>query len=204
MKPAVLIVLFLLSAVVAFPQTKSTARLPAQWTRTETLDRFTGATSTVFTLQGTFVVAPSRSGSKAPVIMAQCRTNKKGKGELLNTLIEIGATLDSHAGIQDDVVAGVRAYSGVSAEYRLDGGPVKRFPPLAHSEDFSVLYLESAKSSFGLIELFLPDLLYEHHKEPVKQAVIRVPEWQGGFVVMQFDMPDPTELAETCGIYHKR
>ena len=45
------------------------------------------------------------------------------------------------------------------------------------------------------------------HKEntspPVKKVVIGFDEYLGGEVVMQFDMPDPTEVAEAWVIWHK-
>jgi hypothetical protein len=38
----------------------------------------------------------------------------------------------------------------------------------------------------------------------VRKVVIGVPQYLGSEVVMQFDMPDATDVAETCGvIWHK-
>jgi hypothetical protein len=46
------------------------------------------------------------------------------------------------------------------------------------------------------------------HKEntspPVRKVIIGFDEYLGGEVVMQFEMPDPTEIADACGvIWHK-
>jgi hypothetical protein len=47
------------------------------------------------------------------------------------------------------------------------------------------------------------------HKEgtgdPVHKIVIAADEYLAGQVVAQFDMPDPTQIAEACGaIIHKK
>lgn len=55
------------------------------------------------------------------------------------------------------------------------------------------------------------NLLYAHHlyhKEntnpQVRKVVLGVNEYLGGEIVMQFDFPDSTEVADACGvIWHK-
>jgi hypothetical protein len=38
----------------------------------------------------------------------------------------------------------------------------------------------------------------------VKKVVVKIPEYLGADVVIQFDMPDATEVAKVCGVtYHK-
>jgi hypothetical protein len=56
-------------------------------------------------------------------------------------------------------------------------------------------------------ETGLSTLLYGHfmpHKEgtnpPVRKIVMAVNEYLGAEIVMQFDMPDPEEVADACGV----
>ncbi len=47
------------------------------------------------------------------------------------------------------------------------------------------------------------------HKEgtnpPVRKLIIGVPEYLGAEVEVEFDMPDPNEVAETCAVlWHKK
>jgi hypothetical protein len=57
-------------------------------------------------------------------------------------------------------------------------------------------------------DIILGDLLYSHkaiYKEnasvPARKAVIQVPEYLGGNITMEFDFPDPTEVAGSCGLF---
>jgi hypothetical protein len=89
-----------------------------------------------------------------------------------------------------------RPGNGASVHYRLDDGKM-------HNEIWDI-------SDDGR-ELFLPEIefntvLYGHftkHKEgtndPVHKLVLGVNEHRGGEVVIQFDLPDPTEMADACG-----
>ncbi len=90
-----------------------------------------------------------------------------------------------------------RAGDAAAVHYRLDDGKV-------HNENWDI--------SDDKTELFLPAIefntvLYGHftkHKEgtnpPVHKLVLGVDEHKGGEVVIQFDMPDPTDMADACGV----
>jgi hypothetical protein len=63
----------------------------------------------------------------------------------------------------------------------------------------------SARFFSGLLEF--DTLLYGHfmpHKEnttpPVSKIILGVPEYMGAQVQVEFDMPNPEEVGETCGI----
>jgi hypothetical protein len=106
-------------------------------------------------------------------------------------------------------LVGQRVVSGLNVQYRLDDGKVKSFPPLSHSTDFSAIYLSDTLGNFSdFKDIILGDLLYSHkaaYKEntsvPARKAVIQVSEYLGGNITMEFDFPDPTEVADSCGLF---
>jgi hypothetical protein len=89
-----------------------------------------------------------------------------------------------------------RPGKGAAVHYRLDDGKM-------HNETWDI-------SDDG-VALFLPEIefntvLYGHftkHKDgtnpPVRKLVLGVNEHRGDEIVIQFDMPDPTEMADACG-----
>jgi hypothetical protein len=55
----------------------------------------------------------------------------------------------------------------------------------------------------------LTEFLYGHkHKidpaKPVHKLVVVMKELAGGDIIMQFDMPDPTTVAEACGVIKQK
>src|SRR5260370_28634827 len=100
----------------------------------------------------------------------------------------------------------------VNVQFRLDGGKLQS-ESWGRSTDFSSIFFSHPTCHIcGSGYDILGNLLYGHgtyHKEnttpQVRKVVVGVPEYHGGEVVMQFDMPDATEVAEACGIIlHKQ
>ncbi len=105
-----------------------------------------------------------------------------------------GAVLDTHVDAS--------ASSATVVQFRLDDKKIQTgyWTP---STDFGGAFFT---------DLDLDNLLYGHmlpHKEgtgdPVRKVVIAANEFLAGQVVAEFDMPDPTQVAEACGvIFHKK
>lgn len=184
-----------------------------RWTRIEKTDALRGTTSTRFTLEGKFLEAPQQSKMSSPTFVVDCdpskwRVSRHQHGKLLDAYIAVGAVLDTKVGLEPGLV-GQRVVSGLNVQYRLDDGKVKSFPPLSHSTDFSAIFLSDTLGNFrDFKDIILGDLLYSHkaaYKEntsvPARKAVIQVSEYLGGNITMEFDFPDPTEVADSCGLF---
>ena len=84
----------------------------------------------------------------------------------------------------------------VAALYRLDDGKIKT-ETWTPSTDGTAAYFSVAS---------LGNFLYGHllHKRGTSGAIsgvrVAIDEYLAGEVVMKFEMPDPTEVGETCGI----
>lgn len=169
----------------------------AGWVKEGKTDPLRDTQYVQFTLDGKFLTPPQHTKADVePSIILQCTPGSFARGHLHGKLLKgyvfVGTVIDTQ---MSSSVASVRA------KYRLDDGKLQDVP-WSHSTDFSSVF-------FG--ETDMNTLLYGHfmpHKEntspPVKKVVIGFDEYLGGEVVMQFDMPDPTEVAEACGaIWHK-
>jgi len=156
-----------------------------------------------YSLEGKFLTSPQNATPNThPVIIAQCTpgdfNHHTAHGKLLKAYIFVGGVLDSHVASDSG--------SRVTVQFRLDDGKLQTDYWTA-STNFSALFFNPYFPEGGFATM-----LYGHmlpHKEntspPVKKIVLGVPEYLGGEVVMQFDMPDPTEVADACGeIKHKR
>jgi len=125
-------------------------------------------------------------------------------GKFKEGYILVGGVMDSTVSEQGSV--------SVNVQFRLDGGKLQS-ESWGRSTDFSSIFFSHPTCPIcGSGYDILGNLLYGHatyHKEnttpQVRKVVVGVPEYHGGEVVMQFDMPDATEVAEACGIIlHKQ
>lgn len=182
--------LFLILAPALFAQSTE------QWQRTEQKDAFSGTSYTQFLLTGHFLTAPRIPPSVPPSLILRCNERRKAygyheysNGKLLSAYLNVGAVLD-------------RTLRGVPVMYRLDDGK-----PQSENWDVST---DGTSVFFG--EMSVDTMLYGHflpHKEntspPVHKVVIAVDEYMGAQVVIQFDLPDPTLVADACGVLlHKK
>jgi hypothetical protein len=173
------------------------------WKREEVTDPLRGTAFTQFSLIGRFLRTPSNSES-SPMMIVRCIPGKnlrgKANGKFASGYIYVGGVLDT-------AVLGGGA-SAVNLRYRLDDGKVQS-DAWGRSTNFSSIFM-SHPGCGGLCgggyDLFA-NLLYGHrmyHKEntspQVRKVVLEVPEFLGGEIVMQFDLPDSSEVADTCGI----
>jgi hypothetical protein len=167
------------------------------WKREQITDPLRNATVTQFSLIGKFLTAPSNSQSP-PVMIVRCIPGKsmhgKTNGKFALGYIYVGGVLDT------TILGG--GIGAVRVSYRLDDGKVQS-EAWGRSTNFSAIFM----SYPGCALCGFANLLYGHamyHKEntspQVRKVVLGVPEYLGGEIVMQFDLPDSAEVAEACGI----
>lgn len=166
------------------------AQADAGWVRSEQKDALRGTSFLQFRLAGKFLAPPKTGDSEAPAMIAHCLPGKHERiynGKVIDFYVHVGAVLNSE-----------KAFVSV----RLNDGKVQQ-ELWSTSTDRSAAFFSS---------LMLNNFLYGHilpHKEgsgpPVRKVVIGVEEFLAGVIVMQFDMPDPSEIQEACGVVaHKR
>jgi hypothetical protein len=124
----------------------------------------------------------------------------------------IGAVMDSQVSTHDGLLVST-TQNLVPVMYRRDDEKKIQRDDWQPGTNYSALFLDFES---GFIhnkgELRLNQLFYGHDVihvegkgEQVRKIVISVPEYLGGDVVMQFDLPDLTTVADSCGlIEHKR
>ena len=187
MKRAPAAVLVLCFAVIALAQS-------SKWEREDKTDPLRGNTYAQYSLTGKFLTPPKRQPEEPPLFVVKCipGTKRSGSGllngKLLDAFIAIGAEI-SHASDK------------VAVQYRLDDGKM-------HNEAWNI---GTDGTAVFLPTLELNTVLYGHfltHKEgtnpPVRKLVLGLNEHRGAEVVVQFDMPDPDEMADSCGLLYRK
>lgn len=197
------------SSALALAQEPTAAPVGSQtstaWQRSEKTDPLRGITYAQFTLVGRFLTPPQGAANPNPVMIVRCmpgRDNKSGhaytNGKFSDGYILVGGVIDS-------AVSGGDVF--VSVKFRLDDGKLQD-EQWGRSTNFSAIFFSHPMCPLceGGYDIFA-NLLYGHHvyhKEnttpQVRKVVIGVSEFLGGEVVIQFDMPDASEVGEACGI----
>jgi hypothetical protein len=187
------------------------------WIRTDTKDPLTDFSYVRFTLNGAFLQAPSNGGTNKPTFVVESdptTTKWKGTvhGKVLRSFITIGTVLDSQASTHEGLLVST-TQTLVPVMYRRDDEKKIQNDAWAASTNYSALFLGFQS---GFIhdngELHLSQLFYGHDVlhvegkgEQVRKLVISVPEYLGGDVVMRFDLPDLTNVSDSCGlVQHKQ
>ena len=164
------------------------------WTKTDKADPLRGTQFIQYSLDGKYLTAPRNAPSNAtPTVIVRCVPGSHSRGHLRGKFIEgyifVGGVVDSHVSAD--------ASTSTTVEFRLDDGKLQP-ASWSHSTDFSSLFFS---------DIDFDNLLYGHllrHKEnkgqQVRKVVLGVPEFLGGEVVMQFDMPEAAEVADACGV----
>lgn len=179
---------------------------PPSWKEERKTDSFRGTSFTEFRLVGKFVTAPQHTSTDNPMMVVRCvpGDDHRGhtKGKFVSAYIATGAVIDTAVDDKGNIFVGV--------QFRLDDGKIQSVS-WGRSTDFSAIFLKRQSAFAGSGYEEFANVLYGHemyHKEntnsQVRKFVLDVPEYLGGEVVMQFDFPDSTSVADACGIiWHK-
>jgi len=178
----------------------------ALWQREPKTDPLRDTNFLQFSLIGKFLTQPRNASNGNPTLIVHCKPGKDKKsnhgytnGKFRDGYIFVGGVTDSS--VSDN------GNSFVTVQFRLDDGKLQS-ESWGRSNDFSSIFFSHPTCFLcgGGYDIFA-NLLYGHamyHKEnttpQVRKMVIGVSEYLGGEIVMQFDMPDSTEVAEACGI----
>jgi hypothetical protein len=191
----------LFCAIVAPAQTQP------QWHREQKNDPVRSLSFTQFSLTGKFLTPPQNASTPNPMMFVRCipGSNHHGhtNGKFVAGYIFVGGA------ISYDVSESGASF--VPVEFRLDDGKLQSERWGRSTDPSAVFFADPTCSSCGGGNEVFANLLYGHHpfhkqdtNLQVRKIVIGMDEFLGGEVVMQFDLPDATEVAEACGIiWHK-
>lgn len=188
-------ILVLLTSTLAFSQ-------QPEWKQTAVNDPLRGVAFEQFTLEGRFLVPPQHSQMTAPALVVQCQPGKHRttNGLFMAGWIATGAVLNS--------VVQRNAAIRIPVEYRLDDKKLQS-DFWQRSRDTTAIMLND--NGFLTNDCNINTLLYGHcakHKrgkgDPVRKVLIGVPEYLGSEIEMEFEMPDPEQVADACGLIWKK
>lgn len=167
------------------------------WTKDEKVDPLREVKFLQFSLAGRFLTPPRDAGQNAkPTIILRCISggfsHGHARGKLQNGYIYVRTVVNTQTS---------EAGTSVPVQFRLDEGKLQS-ASWSHSTDYSSIFFEDIDLNTMLYGHFMPHK--ENTSPPVKKIVIGIDEYLGGEVVMQFDLPDSSEVADACGvIWHK-
>lgn len=192
-------------AVIIIPCCSILASGQGLWQASALTDPLRGTKYTQFTLKGIFVTPPRQPTESQPSLVVECMPGKRLRvygGTFLTGYLSTGTVLNSVVVQHDSVLGGTSYPSAVLASFRLDDGKIKQ-EYWSPSTDGTGAFFKDVTLNTLLYGHFLPHK--PNTSPPVRKVVIGINEYLASEVVVQFDMPDPREVADACGgLYHNR
>jgi hypothetical protein len=185
MRPLRLLLLLALatSMVPLFAQEQS--RASHGWQRAEKQDPARGIPATQFTLTGRYLDPPRGNVQGPPSIVLSCVPPKKAgaEGRFLNGYVQAGTPLKVEF-VEPSEIHGTSYFQDIAVEYHVDNEKPQNVNWSARSDKTSVaLDKEAARKILRGHEVALS------MEEPFESKV-----------VLHFDIPDSTDVLNTCGI----
>jgi hypothetical protein len=179
------------------------------WERSEINDALRKVSYSRFVLQSKYLVAPrNQKAGELPTLVVHCSAEPRSvgyhvfvNGRFLAGYLVTGTIVNSQVTVHEGFL-GTSFPVVVSATYRLDEGKLQT-DNWKVSTDYTSAFFGSDTLNNFLYGHILP------HKEgkgaAVRKIILGLDEASAGEVQIQFDMSDPTPVAEACGvIVHKR
>jgi hypothetical protein len=172
-----------------------------QWVQSRKDDPLRGTSSQEFARAGKFVTPPSHGSSTQPLLVVHCTPGSyahgKARGKFVDGYISVGAVLNSEVGKDGEYVP---------VQIRLDDRKLQQgfWSPSTNRMGIYLNVPYCGDCAFN-------NLLYGHmlpHKEgtsdQIHKVLIGVNEYLAAEIVIEFDMPDATQVGDACGvIWHK-
>jgi hypothetical protein len=156
-----------------------------EWRQSQKTDASRGTSYTQFTLAGKFLKWPKSDVSNRPALRLDCSPAvQKSRREFSGAYLLIGVPLKIDFVEPPEITSGISYYPKISVEYRLDEGKPQQEQWTPGPD----------KTSASIPKDKLREMLGAH------TVVITLTESQGAEVTTQFDIPDPAQVAETCGL----
>jgi hypothetical protein len=190
-------------AVVANAQSQSV------WQSSEINDALRKTSYTRFILQGKYLVPPSnQKPGEIPSLVVQCSPGQHSvgyhvfkNGRFLAGYLVTGTVVNSQVIVHEGFL-GTTFPVVVPAMFRLDDGKLQTENWSVSTDHMSAFFRSDTLNNF-LYGHILPHA--EGKGDAVHKIILGLDEASAGEVQIQFDMPDPTPVAEACGVVvHKK
>jgi hypothetical protein len=164
------------------PQPASTANA---WQQLQQTDAARALTYTRFTLNGKFRTAPRDAASNRPALLVDCIPDKEShlNRKFLAAKLQVGTALKI-VYVEPEEIHGVSYYPKVAVRLSTDGGEEQREKWSAGTD----------KTSVSVSKDLLKKILR------ARSVAITANDEHGSVVAMQFDMPDPKLVEESCNM----
>lgn len=197
----------ILTALAITASLAGVAGAQSQWEKSTINDPLHGTNYLQFKLKGSFLTPPQKGTSTFPELILHCMPGSyahgKARGKLLDGYITVGTVLDSHPN-RGSSLSRVSVVEDV--ELRLDSRKLQQ-QTWGVSTDRTAVFVSEPLCDFCALN----NLMFGHdlpHKEgtgdQVHKVLIGIHEYLAAEVVMDFELPDVTDVADACGvILHK-
>jgi hypothetical protein len=170
-------------ASIAFSGTKPQQSSSPEWRQTQRTDDVRGA-YTRFTLVGKFLKSPEGDTANRPALVVDCSSyNRSHRSKFWRGNMVVGDPLKIDW-VEPEEIHGISYFPKVAVEYRLNDGKEEKENWTPGTEK------TSASFSKGSFEKMLRAQTVE----------ITAEDNHGSQVVMQFYMPDPTPVEQSCDV----
>jgi len=157
------------------------------WQEEPMTDARRGSKYTQFTLDGKFIKRPGQNASDRPELVVNCKPGGRmsgGAGKLMSATLQMSVPLKIDYVEPTQLTTGTSYYPKVDVHYGLDDGKSEKEQWSAGSDKTSATFSKEA----------LKKLLHSH------TVIIAMEGDAGSELSAQFDLPDSTQVAQSCGI----
>jgi hypothetical protein len=187
MKPGpslLLVALAMASNGFADPKPQPVSAVNA-WQQVQQTDAARALTYIRFTLNGKFRTAPGGAASGRPALLVDCIPDKESHlgRKFLSAKLQVGTALKI-VYVEPDEIHGVSYYPQVAVRFSTDGG----------EEQHEKWSAGTDKSSVSISKDLLKKILR------ARSVAISANDQHGSDLAMQFDMPDPKLVEESCNV----
>jgi hypothetical protein len=153
------------------------------WQQTQKTDAARETSFTQFTLPGKFLTRPQKDAANPPALVVSCRPHGS-RGNFSTAYVNVGAPLNIEYVEPNEIKTETSYFPKVSVQYRLDEAKEEKEQWTPGAE----------KTSASIPKKTLEKMLR------ARTVQIKVQEYRGGEITMQFDIPDSTQLGTTCDL----
>ena len=153
------------------------------WQQAQRTDAARDYSTTQFTLPGKFLTPPKKDVGDPPSLVVTCKPHASRR-KFSTAYVNVGAPLNIEYVEPDEIKAGTSYFPKVTVRYRLDD----------QKEEKEQWTPGAEKTSASIPRVVLEKILR------ARTVQIKVAEFHGGEISMQFDVPDSTQLGTACGL----
>jgi len=153
------------------------------WQQAQRADAARDNSSTQFTLLGKFLTPPKKDVGDPLALVVTCKPHASRR-KFSAAYVNVGAPLNIEYVEPDEIKAGTSYFPKVTVRYRLDD----------QKEEKEQWTPGTEKTSASIPKATLEKMLR------ARTVQIKVAEFRGGEISMQFEVPDSAQLGTACGL----